>query len=158
METLADVADWYVRAPLTVVLYCACASVIIWMAMVIVRQIVALATMPVIMRQTRDILAKLDATHTCCHGDFAKLTTILESHTSTLGAIHYQVTHDAVAKEEPLDLQKPCAVCKGAEVTHIVWPCAHLCLCGECAAQSQHFHNQCPVCNTPYRGINRVYT
>jgi hypothetical protein len=143
--------------PLQLVFYCACAGAIIYIAISITRQLMGLVCIPVIIRQNKHIIDRVNATHNCCHGDFAKLTTLLQSHTTTLGTIQYMVSNGPITAEEPLALQKPCAVCKGAEVTHIVWPCAHLCLCGECAAQSEHFHNKCPMCTAVFQTIGRVY-
>lgn len=145
--------------PLTVTFYFACAGIIISIVGTVIRNMLGIATMPVVMAQQRKIFNKLISVHACAHNDISKLETILQSHTTTLGQLHYLIAQANPVQETELpDLQTPCVVCRDREVTHIIWPCSHLCLCSGCGASEDNFHGKCPMCALPFEAIKRVYT
>ncbi len=51
-----------------------------------------------------------------------------------------------------------CVVCMDKEVNHVMVPCGHLCVCGECAKQlkSQKL-SACPVCRRKPKIVQRVF-
>lgn len=51
-----------------------------------------------------------------------------------------------------------CVVCMQKTTTHIILPCAHVCLCSSCAEESQRQHvTKCPMCNTNIEKITKTY-
>lgn len=49
-----------------------------------------------------------------------------------------------------------CVVCVDLVATHIVLPCAHMCLCGECAKLIRN--KTCPMCRSDVADIKKVFT
>ena len=50
--------------------------------------------------------------------------------------------------------ERKCVVCLEEEANHMLMPCAHLCMCADCAMRME---GKCPVCRAPGRAV-RVYT
>ena len=51
--------------------------------------------------------------------------------------------------------ERKCVICLEAEANHILMPCAHLCMCADCAKRVK---DKCPVCRRPFSGrAVRVY-
>jgi Zinc finger, C3HC4 type (RING finger) len=46
-----------------------------------------------------------------------------------------------------------CVVCMEEKVSILILPCAHLCVCPECAGSV----GQCPLCRKPFKGYVRVF-
>ena len=52
--------------------------------------------------------------------------------------------------------ERKCVVCLEEKANHIIMPCAHLCVCADCAMRVE---DKCPVCRRPFSGrAVRVYT
>ena len=50
-----------------------------------------------------------------------------------------------------------CAICMGAERTHILIPCGHLCVCGDCSGLLMATAPCCPICRAAVQKTCRVY-
>lgn len=48
-----------------------------------------------------------------------------------------------------------CVVCLDSAISHILLPCAHMCLCSDCAALISG--KQCPICRAVVDNVTRVY-
>ena len=46
-----------------------------------------------------------------------------------------------------------CVICMDKKVSILVLPCAHLCMCPECAGCMTH----CPLCRKTFKGYVRVF-
>ena len=54
-----------------------------------------------------------------------------------------------------------CIVCMNAQVSTVLLPCGHLCLCGPCSTLMQQSKKSesvsCPMCRQPVKQVHRVY-
>ena len=50
--------------------------------------------------------------------------------------------------------QKECVICLDKGKTHCCVPCGHLCLCDDC----EGVKGQCPICQTKYYSLQRIYS
>jgi len=50
-----------------------------------------------------------------------------------------------------------CVICWKYQKTHIFWPCAHKCVCAECAAEVIKEKIPCPVCRGGIIGSKKVH-
>lgn len=50
-----------------------------------------------------------------------------------------------------------CVVCQHEDVSMVIVPCGHACLCGECSLSVIHNNKQCPLCRAAIREIIRIY-
>lgn len=55
--------------------------------------------------------------------------------------------------QAPAPAKAECVVCLDAEATHVVVPCGHICLCGDCTQNLPH----CPLCRTAVLQTMRVF-
>ena len=55
--------------------------------------------------------------------------------------------------QAPAPAKAECVVCLDAEATHVVVPCGHICLCGDCTQNLPH----CPLCRTVVLQTMRVF-
>ncbi|XP_043701958.1 E3 ubiquitin-protein ligase BOI-like isoform X1 [Telopea speciosissima] len=58
-----------------------------------------------------------------------------------------------VSRNRGLKEQMSCRACKCKEVSILLWPCRHLCLCRDC----EGFTNVCPVCQSAKTSSVQVY-
>jgi|SRR6185295_1469176 len=69
----------------------------------------------------------------------------------------------AVDRVAPPDAPAACCVCAKNELTCIVWPCAHRCLCARCArtlamcGKAWRGQVACPLCGEQVKKIKIVY-
>ena len=50
-----------------------------------------------------------------------------------------------------------CVVCQHEDVSMVIVPCGHACLCGECSLSVINNSKQCPLCRAAIREIIRIY-
>ena len=50
-----------------------------------------------------------------------------------------------------------CVVCMSEQITHIMVPCGHHCVCEACSDRLREGHMPCPLCNQPFTMAMRVY-
>lgn len=52
-----------------------------------------------------------------------------------------------------------CVVCLDARSDHVILPCMHLCLCGDCTPfyKTQHSDLLCPKCRTSVKTVTKVF-
>jgi len=50
-----------------------------------------------------------------------------------------------------------CVICCSSVSTHIILPCLHLCICGDCAKTAERRLDKCPNCRTKIKSVKRVY-
>ena len=61
---------------------------------------------------------------------------------------------EALEKEKNMRL---CVICKDAEATHIMLPCAHLCTCADCAGRLRATRLTCPMCRSVVAQVKKVF-
>ena len=64
---------------------------------------------------------------------------------------------DVPMAEPDVPSARACVICMSATPDHVIKPCAHLCLCGGCAARVRRERLPCPVCRRAQRSIERVF-
>ncbi len=54
---------------------------------------------------------------------------------------------------------KQCVVCMEHDVTRVLNPCGHVCLCDNCSSKSQinKMHERCPECRSKISGVVKFY-
>lgn len=50
-----------------------------------------------------------------------------------------------------------CSVCMDKEISRLVLPCNHLCLCKDCSESTQNQLTTCPVCREPIQSFRQIY-
>jgi len=50
-----------------------------------------------------------------------------------------------------------CQVCHLNQVSTVIFPCMHCCMCDECASEFSKVSNVCPMCRTGVSQIGKVY-
>lgn len=51
-------------------------------------------------------------------------------------------------------MNQVCVICNDNTINHMVMPCAHICLCGDCVA---NVNKLCPICRGPAESIIKVF-
>ena len=84
-------------------------------------------------------------------------------HLNTLKALgHTEKTFDNLKSFEDIGNgdEDECVVCYEPPKDHMIIPCNHVCLCGECAEReyaSPHTSQVCPMCNEDIQDIKQVF-
>lgn len=63
----------------------------------------------------------------------------------------------AAAAAAALPTVDECRVCMDHPKNHILLPCGHQCVCGECASLLKGKGDTCPICRSAISGYNRVF-
>ena len=65
---------------------------------------------------------------------------------------------DVAAESEEDDDGKICIVCLDGERDHVLIPCGHLCLCGDCAASYGADDAECPLCRKTVEMVVKTFS
>lgn len=49
-----------------------------------------------------------------------------------------------------------CVICMDSEITHVVVPCGHACMCEPCSVRMRYVSQMCPICRRRMRKISRL--
>lgn len=52
---------------------------------------------------------------------------------------------------------KTCVVCMDNDKNHVIVPCGHACLCGECADLFKNSEQKCPLCKADIMTITKIF-
>jgi hypothetical protein len=61
------------------------------------------------------------------------------------------------AAKDEVKQSDECVVCMAEKKTHLFLPCAHHCVCADCASIVCNGSKECPICRTPCEKSIRVY-
>ncbi len=53
--------------------------------------------------------------------------------------------------------ETPCVVCMDKKATHVIAPCGHQCVCGECCVGVRKQYGNCPVCRGSFVSAIKVF-
>lgn len=55
------------------------------------------------------------------------------------------------------DQREDCVVCMADGKTHLLAPCGHVCVCGNCSQVLLMQYANCPICRTPISAAYKVF-
>ena len=96
-----------------------------------------------------------------------KLSISLESHKQQVKKLEEQLTQlqqlqqlqheDNVQNVDVINDDKTCVICMDNKKDHVIVPCGHACLCGDCVEMFKDGQQKCPLCKADIMTVTKVY-
>lgn len=55
------------------------------------------------------------------------------------------------------EFSSECSICMNNKVNSVIYRCGHMCMCYECAKETQRRSGDCPICRTQIIDVIRCY-